>query len=121
MPGDAFRHAESVENGHFAEAAWGRVCVDEDTGAAWVPWRAWGGNDDGAGDDDDDDGGGGFATLDVPATVRAKARFVRRHGLGGLFYWHVFGDCGGEERSLIRAGRDALAAGGEVSVADFCV
>lgn len=53
-------------------------------------------------------GGHSFASLDVPATVRAKADFVRQTGLGGLFYWTGAGDCNGDGESLVAAGFDAL-------------
>jgi len=51
-------------------------------------------------------GDGGFVTYDSPATVTAKAAFVRALGLGGLFYWTGTGDKvdGGEEGSLVMAG-----------------
>ncbi|KAI1075468.1 glycoside hydrolase superfamily [Whalleya microplaca] len=49
----------------------------------------------------------GFVSFDVPETVRWKAEYVRRSGLGGLFYWTGVGDCEGPE-SLVRAGYEAL-------------
>ena len=49
-----------------------------------------------------------FVSLDVPATVRAKAEFVRAAGLGGLFYWTGAGDAVCYEDSLVGAGFDAL-------------
>lgn len=55
-------------------------------------------------------GDGGFVSYDVPATVTAKALFVRTTRLGGLFYWSGTGDKldAGEERSLVMAGYCAL-------------
>ncbi|KAL1891942.1 hypothetical protein Sste5346_007286 [Sporothrix stenoceras] len=49
-----------------------------------------------------------FVSMDVPATVQAKAHFVRRTGLGGLFYWTGAGDCNEDGESLVAAGFDAL-------------
>ncbi|KAI0178209.1 glycoside hydrolase superfamily [Pestalotiopsis sp. NC0098] len=52
-------------------------------------------------------GGKGFASFDVPATVQMKADYVRRMGLGGLFYWTGVGDVKGPD-SLVRTGYRAL-------------
>ncbi|KAF7528966.1 hypothetical protein G7054_g10011 [Neopestalotiopsis clavispora] len=52
-------------------------------------------------------GGKGFASFDVPATVQIKAEYVRRMGLGGLFYWTGVADVKGPG-SLVRAGYRAL-------------
>ncbi|CAK7219006.1 hypothetical protein SBRCBS47491_003698 [Sporothrix bragantina] len=49
-----------------------------------------------------------FVTMDVPATVRIKAGFVRATALGGLFYWTGAGDAERYEDSLVAAGFDAL-------------
>ncbi|CAK7222043.1 hypothetical protein SCUCBS95973_004705 [Sporothrix curviconia] len=49
-----------------------------------------------------------FVSMDVPATVRIKARFVRAAGLGGLFYWTGAGDAVRHKDSLVAAGFDAL-------------
>lgn len=51
----------------------------------------------------------GFISFDVPLTVEVKAQFVRANSLGGLFYWAVTGDKGGE-LSLVSAGYEALAS-----------
>lgn len=56
---------------------------------------------------DREDGGKGFVSFDVPATVRAKARYVKDMGLAGLFYWTGSGDRQGEE-SLVAAGWSEL-------------
>ncbi|KAH6661364.1 glycoside hydrolase family 18 protein [Truncatella angustata] len=52
-------------------------------------------------------GGKGFASFDVPETVEKKAEYVKRMGLGGLFYWHGVGDVQGPD-SLVRTGYRAL-------------
>lgn len=52
--------------------------------------------------------GTNFVSLDVPATVRMKAQFVRQMGLGGLFYWTGAGDSVEHGESLVAAGFDAL-------------
>lgn len=55
-------------------------------------------------------GGKGFVSFDVPETVRLKAEYVKKMGLGGLFYWTGVGDMQGPE-SLVRAGHEALISG----------
>jgi chitinase len=52
-------------------------------------------------------GDGGFVSYDNPQTVRAKARYVKRNGLGGLFYWNGTGDKEGAE-SLVINGFEGL-------------
>lgn len=52
-------------------------------------------------------GDGGFVSYDTPGAVRAKARFVVREQLAGLFYWHGAADASGE-RSLVETGYRAL-------------
>ena len=52
-------------------------------------------------------GDGGFVTYDDPRTVRMKAQFAKRAGLGGLFYWTGTGDTN-DENSLVEAGYRAL-------------
>ncbi|PKY04784.1 glycoside hydrolase [Aspergillus campestris IBT 28561] len=52
-------------------------------------------------------GDGGFVTYDTPRTVQAKAKFVTKTKLGGLFYWHIGGDARGS-RSLIETGYNSL-------------
>ena len=54
-------------------------------------------------------GDGGFVTYDNPETVRMKARYVKHHGLAGLFYWSVLGDADGR-RSLVTNGFQFLHA-----------
>ncbi|KAL7625993.1 hypothetical protein AAE478_002762 [Parahypoxylon ruwenzoriense] len=54
-------------------------------------------------------GGKGFVSFDVPEIVAQKADYVKKMGLGGLFYWTGVGDVGGPE-SLVRAGYEALNA-----------
>ncbi|KAI0846247.1 glycoside hydrolase family 18 protein [Daldinia vernicosa] len=54
-----------------------------------------------------DRAGEGFVSFDVPETVRRKAEYVSRKGLGGLFYWTGVGDVKGPE-SLVRAGYEEL-------------
>ncbi|KAI1409523.1 glycoside hydrolase family 18 protein [Hypoxylon sp. FL1857] len=54
--------------------------------------------------------GRGFLSFDVPETVKCKAEYVRKMGLGGLFYWTGVGDVKGPE-SLVRAGYEALNNG----------
>ncbi|KAG9250753.1 glycoside hydrolase superfamily [Emericellopsis atlantica] len=56
----------------------------------------------------DSEGGKGFITFDVPGTVSAKARYVRRQQLGGLFYWTGVGDRQGSQ-SLVAAGLATLS------------
>lgn len=56
---------------------------------------------------DGDEDERGFVSFDVPATVVAKARYVRSHGLGGLFYWTGVNDRDGNA-SLVAAGYGAL-------------
>ncbi|KAI1401148.1 glycoside hydrolase family 18 protein [Hypoxylon fuscum] len=51
--------------------------------------------------------GKGFVSFDVPETVRMKAEYVKRTGLGGLFYWTGVGDIKGPE-SLVQAGHEAM-------------
>jgi chitinase len=55
-------------------------------------------------------GDGGFVSYDVPATVTAKAEFVRAFRLGGLFYKSGTEDRvdADEEGSLVMAGYCAL-------------
>ena len=48
-------------------------------------------------------GDGGFVTYDNHQTVQMKADYVRRLGLGGLFYWTGTGDLPGP-RSLVENG-----------------
>lgn len=48
-------------------------------------------------------GNDGFVSYDNKATVTAKGKWARSHGLAGLFYWTTLGDKEGDE-SLIRAG-----------------
>ncbi|KAI1373000.1 glycoside hydrolase family 18 protein [Hypoxylon crocopeplum] len=55
-------------------------------------------------------GGKGFVSFDVPETVKRKAEYVKRMGLGGLFYWTGVGDVKGPE-SLVRAGFEGLNRG----------
>ncbi|KJR89349.1 chitinase [Sporothrix schenckii 1099-18] len=76
----------------------GVLHVDPSRAAAWavVPRRR------------DKVSGSAFVSMDVPATVRAKAEFVRRAGLGGLFYWTGAGDAVETDESLVAAGFDAL-------------
>ncbi|OTB02245.1 glycoside hydrolase family 18 protein [Hypoxylon sp. CI-4A] len=57
---------------------------------------------------DNSPGGKGFVSFDVPETVRRKADYVKRNGLGGLFYWTGVGDINGPE-SLVRAGYETLS------------
>ena len=46
-------------------------------------------------------------TYDNQQSVTEKAKFVKDHGLAGLFYWQIAGDrCGSE--SLVKAGFEAL-------------
>ncbi|KKZ62186.1 chitinase [[Emmonsia] crescens] len=52
-------------------------------------------------------GGAGFISYDSTRTVRQKAEFVSEYKLGGLFYWHLAADAGGE-RSLVATGYQAL-------------
>ncbi|KAI8626122.1 glycoside hydrolase family 18 protein [Xylariaceae sp. FL1651] len=52
--------------------------------------------------------GKGFVSFDVPETVRLKAEYVKKKGLGGLFYWTGFGDVKEGPESLVRAGWEAL-------------
>ena len=48
-------------------------------------------------------GDGGFVSYDNVQTVGEKARYVRRKGLGGVFFWTGTGDRGGGEESLVEA------------------
>ena len=105
-PGDGFSRATTVENGHLDETTWAAAQVDE--GGIGAAWAVEDGNDNHHHDDDDDNNTCSFTSFDVPATVRAKARYVREKHLGGLFYWHVFADCTSEDKSLIKAGKEAL-------------
>ena len=50
---------------------------------------------------------GGFVSYDNHQTVRMKAEYVRRAGLGGLFYWAGTGDLPGP-RSLVENGYNGL-------------
>ncbi|KAI0834466.1 glycoside hydrolase family 18 protein [Hypoxylon sp. FL0890] len=54
--------------------------------------------------------GRGFVSFDVPETVKCKAEYVKKMGLGGLFYWTGVGDVKGPE-SLVRAGYEGLNSG----------
>lgn len=49
-------------------------------------------------------GDGGFVSYDNPVTVLMKADFVRRAGLGGLFYWHGTADKSECLQSLVATG-----------------
>lgn len=75
----------------------GVLQVDPARATAWAVVPRRGGNK-----------GTSFVSMDVPVTVRAKAAFVRRAGLGGLFYWTGAGDAVGDDESLVAAGFDAL-------------
>lgn len=45
-----------------------------------------------------------FVSYDVPATVAAKAEFVKQTGLAGMFYWTGVGDASSESgRSLLES------------------
>jgi len=57
-------------------------------------------------------GDAGFVSYDVPATVTAKAQFVKQKGLRGLFYWTGVADAPLDrgDRSLIRAGWAELSS-----------
>ncbi|KAI1105632.1 glycoside hydrolase family 18 protein [Jackrogersella minutella] len=55
-------------------------------------------------------GGKGFVSFDVPRTVQMKAEYVKKHGLGGMFYWTGVGDVQGP-KSLVRAGYEELNRG----------
>ncbi|KAL3425342.1 glycosyl hydrolase family 18 protein [Phlyctema vagabunda] len=53
-------------------------------------------------------GDGGFVSYDNPETVRMKARYVKQQRLGGLFYWTGTADTPPGQRSLVKAGFQAL-------------
>lgn len=53
-------------------------------------------------------GAEGWITYDNPETVEMKARFVKAHGLGGMFFWTGSFDADNEKRSLVHAGYRAL-------------
>lgn len=55
-------------------------------------------------------GDGGFVSYDNPETVRLKAEFCKKKGLGGLFYWTGTADMASGPRSLVEAGFTALHA-----------
>jgi Chitinase len=52
----------------------------------------------------------GFITYDTPATVAAKARYVKAHKLGGLFYWTGVADAPAGTRSLVSRGFRELSS-----------
>ena len=52
-------------------------------------------------------GNDGFVSYDNQATVTAKGKWAKSHGLAGLFYWTTLGDKPGDE-SLVRAGYTAI-------------
>ena len=52
-------------------------------------------------------GNGEFITYDNKTSVAEKARYVKRKGLAGLFYWTLASDRIGDE-SLVRAGFEVL-------------
>ena len=70
-----------------------RVGFDEEVGGAWC-----------------EGGDGGWVSFDDVRAVGMKAGFVRREGLGGLFYWAGTGDRMGGG-SLVEAGWRGLGLG----------
>lgn len=52
----------------------------------------------------------GFITYDTPATVAAKAQYVKAHKLGGLFYWTGVMDAPPGARSLVSRGFRELSS-----------
>ena len=64
-------------------------------------------------------GDGGFVSYDNTKTVRMKAEYAMREGLGGLFYWNAAGDKIGEE-SLVQNGWVAMAGSKLDAVTKMC-
>lgn len=73
-------------------------------------WKAITGFDDQCGATYSVGGDAGFVSYDDPRSVSLKADFVRKNGLGGLFYWTGAGDTH-DERSLVATGWRALNNG----------
>ncbi|KAI2609158.1 glycoside hydrolase family 18 protein [Hypoxylon sp. NC1633] len=91
--GQPFKSAEETEYTDLPRDWIQSASVDHHVGAASYVDRSRGGK--------------GFVSFDVPETVRRKAEYVKRVGLGGLFYWTGAGDIKGPE-SLVRAGHNVL-------------
>ena len=58
-----------------------------------------------------------FVTYDDPESIRLKARYVRRHGLGGIMFWEYNDDPSG---ALLHALSSALTAAGDHRGAAIC-
>lgn len=91
--GQPFKHAHELDYNEMPTEWIQRAAIDYHSGAACFV--------------DKTPGGKGFASFDVPATVQIKAEYVRRMGLGGLFYWTGAGDVQGPD-GLVRTGYRAL-------------
>ena len=94
-PGQPFRQAGEIEYCDIPDEWIQSARIHEESGAASHV---------------DLSDGKGFASFDVPRTVEIKVQYVKKQGLGGLFYWTGVGDRKGEG-SLIAAGNRALKDG----------